>query len=32
LVSAINKNDAIDLVYHLKGNAINIGDIKIVNY
>jgi len=32
LVSAIDKNDAIDLVYHLKGKNINIGDIKKVDY
>ena len=31
LVSAIDINDAIDLVNHLKPNC-NIGDIKQVNY
>lgn len=32
LVSATDENDAIDRVIHLKGNRVNIGDIKIVNY
>lgn len=32
LVTATDENDAIDLAYHLKGNTINIGDIKQVNY
>lgn len=31
LVSALNTDDAIDLVRHLKPNC-NIGDIKEVNY
>lgn len=32
LVSAIDKNDAVNLVYHLKGKNIIIGDIKKVDY
>jgi hypothetical protein len=28
LVSAKDENDAIDLVRHIKGNRVNIGDIK----
>ena len=32
LVSAKDKDDVIDLVYHLKGNSVNIGEIKEVNY
>lgn len=32
LVSAIDENDATDLVYHLKGNRVNIGEVKEVNY
>jgi len=32
LVSAKDENDAINLVFHLKGNRINIGDIKEVDY
>ena len=32
LVSGININDAIDSVYKLKGNNINIGDYKEVDY
>jgi hypothetical protein len=32
LVSAKDEDDAISLAYHLKGNRINIGDIKEVSY
>lgn len=32
LVSGKDENDAISLAYHIKGNRINIGDIKEVNY
>lgn len=32
LVSAKDIEDAIDLVYHLKGDNVNIGDIKEVDY
>ena len=32
LVSAKDENDAIDRVIHLKGNRVNIGEIKKVNY
>ena len=32
LVSGKDEDDAIDLVYHLKGNTVNIGEIKKVNY
>jgi len=32
LVSAIDIPNAINLVYHIKGNTVNIGDIKEVNY
>ena len=32
LVSAEDENDAINLVFHIKGNRINIGDIKEVDY
>jgi hypothetical protein len=32
LVSAKDESDAIDLVRHIKGNRVNIGEIKEVNY
>lgn len=32
LVSAKDENDAIDQVIHHKGNRVNIGEMKIVNY
>ena len=32
LVSAKNENDAMALVRHIKGDRVNIGDIKLVNY
>ena len=32
LVSGTDENDAIDSVLHLKGNRVNIGEIKKVNY
>lgn len=32
LVSAKDKDDAVDLVRHLKGPRVNIGDIKEVDY
>ena len=32
LVSAKDEDDAINLVYYLKGDNINIGDIKEVDY
>jgi hypothetical protein len=32
LVSATDENDAVGAVLHIKGNNVNIGDIKEVNY
>ncbi len=32
LVSAKDKNDAIELVRYIKGNKVNIGEIKKVDY
>ena len=32
LVSAVNENDAIKKVFRIKGDRVNIGDIKVVDY